>query len=235
MSERRRVRSAATQGDFPVGIPIIPPPDWRPRKRPPPLPGQRRRGASFDPELVLVFKALLFALLVIVCMGVGWLLTQGRRPARTQPRERVVAQAPPAAPKKSESPPPAVLPPQEKREEPPAVKQEAPAPAPAPQPKDPPGRAMTYEKDVLPILQQACISCHGTPRKRGGLDLRTYAALVRGGDNGTAVVPGRPDDSPLYESIASGRMPPGKRKLPARDKDIIRAWIASGARSERPR
>src|SRR5262249_54000856 len=129
--------------------------------------------------------------------------------------------------------PPALPPREEKREEPPPAKQESPPPAAPVQPKEPPRRQMTYEKDVLPILDRACISCHGTPRKRGGLDLRTYEALVRGGDNGTGVVPGRPDDSPLYESVATGRMPPGKRKLSAGDRETIRAWIASGARSER--
>jgi hypothetical protein len=92
---------------------------------------------------------------------------------------------------------------------------------------------LTYEKHVLPILQRACVSCHGA-RKRGGLDLRTLTALERGGDSGPGVKRGSPDDSPLWESISSGRMPPKKPgALTAGEKKAIREWIASGARGGR--
>jgi hypothetical protein len=94
---------------------------------------------------------------------------------------------------------------------------------------------LTYEKDILPIMQRSCVSCHGGTKKRGGLDLRTFAALVRGGDSGTGIRPGKPDDSSLLESIVSGRMPPGRGKLTPAEKQLIRDWIASGAKSNRGR
>jgi mono/diheme cytochrome c family protein len=94
---------------------------------------------------------------------------------------------------------------------------------------------LTYEKDILPIVQRACISCHGATRKRGGLDLRTFASLARGGESGVGVQPGKPDESALLESVVSGRMPPGKMKLPPAEKQLIRDWIASGAKSTKGR
>jgi hypothetical protein len=96
---------------------------------------------------------------------------------------------------------------------------------------------LTYEKDVLPIFRRACISCHGTRKQRGGLNLDTFATLQRGGDNGQAVKPGNPDDSLLYETIVSGKMPPGRNKLAAGDVRTIRDWILGGAKSggARPR
>src|SRR5205814_859859 len=85
-----------------------------------------------------------------------------------------------------------------KKEPPPTVTKtkEDPVPPAAPEPKpkksaakakDPARRELTYEKHVLPIMQRACLSCHGAPKKRGGLDLRTYSTLLRGGDSGAGV------------------------------------------------
>src|SRR5256885_17265223 len=81
------LRARVGHRDYPVGIPVKPPPGWRPRvPPPPPSPRSRRRPPSspFRAQLGLVLKALLVSLLVMVCMGVGWLLTQ-RRPGRVKP------------------------------------------------------------------------------------------------------------------------------------------------------
>jgi hypothetical protein len=231
MADRLRSKPAKRRRDYPVGIPVARPPGWGPRPD--------RSPVGF------VLTAVLLSLLVIVCMGIGFILTQARRPGRTRPEEVVVAQAPvkkakkakrPApVEKKEDEPPPAPAP----KEEPPPTKQPAPAPKeespppPPPPAKQPPPRSeLTYEKHILPIMERACTSCHGARKKRGGLDLRTFAALVRGGDSGAGIVPGKPGDSPLYETIASNRMPPGQRKLSAADKERIREWIAGGAKSE---
>ena len=106
-------------------------------------------------------------------------------------------------------------------------------PAPIKEKPSPPveKRSLTYERDVLPIMNRACANCHGRMRKRGGVDLSTLTAVKRGGDNGPILKPGQPADSALLESITGGRMPP---KLPeavtSEERETIRAWIASGAR-----
>jgi outer membrane biosynthesis protein TonB len=179
---------------------------------------------------------------------IGWLWSKGPRRAKT---EVAAASAKPAAPppvvkvipevkdndKDKEEPPPP--PARRKRKE---VKEEEeedrPAPPkppdrPKPEPAPPPaeGPTLTYEKDILPIMQRSCVSCHGG-KKRGGLDLRTFPALRAGGDSGPGVQPGKPNDSPLLESVLSNRMPPGRaRKLTAAEKQLIRDWIATGAKS----
>src|ERR671934_2259031 len=74
----------------------------------------------------------------------------------------------------------------------------------------------TYEQHVRPILKAHCFDCHGEGDKlKGKLDLRLRRLIVQGGRSGPALVPGKPDDSPLYERVAAGEMPPGKTKLSA--------------------
>jgi hypothetical protein len=56
------------------------------------------------------------------------------------------------------------------------------------------------------------------------------ASLMKGGAGGTSVVPGQPDNSPLWDEISSDRMPTGDKKLTAMEKAIIRNWILGGAK-----
>src|SRR5690349_17547055 len=53
-----------------------------------------------------------------------------------------------------------------------------------------------FEKHVRPVLIDKCVRCHGPKQQRGGLRLDSRAALLRGGDNGPALVAGQPDKSP---------------------------------------
>src|SRR3954470_7920274 len=57
---------------------------------------------------------------------------------------------------------------------------------------------------VGPLLKERCLACHGDdPKKlRGKLDLRTRDATLQGGESGEpAVVPGKPEESPLYLAV----------------------------------
>src|SRR4051794_3335363 len=58
-----------------------------------------------------------------------------------------------------------------------------------------------FEKEVRPVLVARCHSCHGNGKKKGGLSLASRAALLKGGDSGPAVVPGKPDASLLIKAI----------------------------------
>ena len=84
------------------------------------------------------------------------------------------------------------------------------------------------ERDVLPILTKNCMGCHGGLVKKGGLDLRTLASMKRGGESGSALVAGKPNESDLWLQIADGEMPKGEKKLSAEEKTIIEKWIAAG-------
>ncbi|MCO6454123.1 MAG: PSD1 domain-containing protein [Pirellulaceae bacterium] len=92
----------------------------------------------------------------------------------------------------------------------------------------------TFERDVRPILKTWCLDCHGAAEQlEGGLDLRLRRFLVRGGDSGPAVVPGKTDDSYLLERVRSGEMPPGEKKLPAASLAVLEQWIEAGAPTAR--
>jgi hypothetical protein len=93
-------------------------------------------------------------------------------------------------------------------------------------------KSPAFEKDVLPILRAECLRCHGSEKRKAGLDLRSKAALLRGGDTGPAVAPGSAERSELWIRVAADKMPPGKHKLSAAEKAVLRAWIDSGAKGE---
>lgn len=91
--------------------------------------------------------------------------------------------------------------------------------------------APLFERDVLPILNAHCLSCHGGLHQKGKLDLRTIASLNLGGKNGAVIVAGDPDKSPLWARVASDEMPPRPIKVSDEQKAILRRWIQSGAPS----
>ena len=55
---------------------------------------------------------------------------------------------------------------------------------------------------VGPVLKQYCVSCHGGKETRSGFDLTTREGLLKGGDGGVAVRPGRAAESPMVAYLA---------------------------------
>jgi hypothetical protein len=112
----------------------------------------------------------------------------------------------------------------------------APAPepkkTPEPEPKAPAVTQVSFMKEVAPIFRSKCLNCHGaagTPK--GGLDLRTLAATLKGGDGGPGVKPGDIKGGSIWASIEDQMMPPaGKEQLTEAEKTIIKNWILSGAK-----
>ncbi len=93
----------------------------------------------------------------------------------------------------------------------------------------------TFEGDVRPILKTMCFHCHGEEEMhQGGLDVRLVRLMQRGGDSGPAIVAGDVPSSLLWKRIESDEMPEGTKKLSAAQKEIIRTWIQSGAKTLRP-
>src|SRR5262249_28415008 len=79
-----------------------------------------------------------------------------------------------------------------------------------------------------PLLSQRCLDCHSGAKPKGGLDLGRRQAALAGGKSGTALVPGKPEESLLWQYIEGDKMPP-KKPLPAAEKAILKGWIATGA------
>lgn len=95
---------------------------------------------------------------------------------------------------------------------------------------------VSFERDVRPILKTHCFHCHGEESDvRGSLDVRLVRFLQTGGDSGSAIAPGDPDGSLLYQRVRDGEMPPDEsQRLSANDVETIRAWIAAGAPTLHP-
>ncbi|MEZ5944794.1 MAG: PSD1 and planctomycete cytochrome C domain-containing protein [Planctomycetaceae bacterium] len=89
-----------------------------------------------------------------------------------------------------------------------------------------------FSKDVLPILQKRCYSCHSRNggKLEGNLALDWKSGWATGGDSGPAVVPGKPEESPLIEAVKRTglEMPPDER-LPAEEVAILVKWVELGA------
>ncbi len=88
--------------------------------------------------------------------------------------------------------------------------------------------APDFEKDVVPVLEQTCLSCHNADETKGDLDLseRTAAFAFDG-----LIVPGDPAASLLLE-VVSGPEPEMPKKadpLTAEQVAVLREWIAAGA------
>ncbi|MBI3853541.1 MAG: SUMF1/EgtB/PvdO family nonheme iron enzyme [Verrucomicrobia bacterium] len=93
---------------------------------------------------------------------------------------------------------------------------------------------LDFNQHIKPILESACLSCHGPEKPKGGLRLDTKANTMKGGENGIVIVPGQPEKSPLYTSTIvppddDKIMPPKGDKLTKEQSDLLRDWIKAGA------
>jgi mono/diheme cytochrome c family protein len=97
----------------------------------------------------------------------------------------------------------------------------------------------SFAEDVMPIFRGRCVSCHqpgGEGFEKSGLDLTSYAGVMKGTKHGPMVIPGDAQSSNLmwlldWRASADLRMPHGKKKLSTCDRDAIRAWIFEGAKN----
>jgi mono/diheme cytochrome c family protein len=88
-----------------------------------------------------------------------------------------------------------------------------------------------FEKNIRPIFVAHCVQCHGPDKQKGGFRLDTKAAMMAGGDSGTAMVVGKPDESRLIHAVRYNgdiQMPPGK-KLSDDHINAMAAWVKMGA------
>ncbi len=97
----------------------------------------------------------------------------------------------------------------------------------------------SFAEDVMPIFRGRCVMCHSPGNEgteKSGLDLTSYAGLMKGTKYGAVVIPGDPNNSNLvwlldWRASPELRMPHGKRKLSTCDRSAIRAWIREGAKN----
>ena len=90
-----------------------------------------------------------------------------------------------------------------------------------------------FEAKIRPLLLTHCYECHHGAAAENGLRIDSRAALLKGGDRGAAVVPGKTDNSLLLEVVQADagsdlKMPPNGRLTPSEIADLTK-WIRQGA------
>jgi len=90
-----------------------------------------------------------------------------------------------------------------------------------------------FVRDLAPVIVGQCLRCHGDMQPQGRLTLATFQGLLRGGDSGLAIQPGKPDESLLIQKLkgsAGDRMPQGRPPLDDAVIAQFERWIADGAK-----
>jgi hypothetical protein len=107
------------------------------------------------------------------------------------------------------------------------------AQTPAPASAVKPAPSVDFAKDIQPILEQHCAECHGRSKARARLRLHTPQHILKGGQSGPAIVPGKSDASELIRRVIDpnddDRMPLDADPLPEDVVARLRAWIDQGA------
>ncbi len=88
-----------------------------------------------------------------------------------------------------------------------------------------------FERQVRPVLVESCQKCHGAQKQEGSLRVDSREALLRGGDRGVAVTPGKPEESLLIAAVRHSddlAMPP-KSKLSEEQISALQRWVELGA------
>ena len=93
---------------------------------------------------------------------------------------------------------------------------------------------VNFYKEVMPILETKCFSCHQGNKTKGDLKLNTLEHAIKGGkSDGAAIVPGHAEKSSLYDRITQTDedyiMPPKGDPLTKDQQEIIKRWINEGA------
>lgn len=100
---------------------------------------------------------------------------------------------------------------------------------------------VSFSEDILPLLKWKCSSCHqpgGQGYEKSGLDLTSYAGVMKGTKFGPMIIPADPWSSNLIRLLdwpstlsTDIRMPHLKKQLSVCDREVIRTWIWEGAQN----
>jgi WD40 repeat protein len=95
---------------------------------------------------------------------------------------------------------------------------------------------VSFYRHIRPILQRSCSGCHQPAKRGGNLLLTSHEGLKKGGEAGPPFVAGKPDESLVVQYISGAKpeMPKNAEKLKPVQVDLIRRWIAQGAKDDTP-
>ncbi|MCA9021662.1 MAG: DUF1549 domain-containing protein, partial [Planctomycetaceae bacterium] len=94
-------------------------------------------------------------------------------------------------------------------------------------------KKIDFQRDIAPILQSRCLSCHQDRIRQGGLALHSKVEIDKGGESGEIIDPGDPDASSLMDLITpyegTAEMPRDAAPLTEVEVQLFRDWIKQGA------
>ena len=93
-------------------------------------------------------------------------------------------------------------------------------------------RLKFFENEIRPLLAAKCFECHGEKKQKAGLRLDGHADILKGGETGPALLPGKPEESLMIEAVRYTnedlQMPP-KERLAPEQVALLEKWIELGA------
>jgi len=95
----------------------------------------------------------------------------------------------------------------------------------------PPDESEFFEKSIRPVLAEHCYECHGPEKQKAELRLDSRAAVLKGGDLGAVVIPGKPEESSLIKSVrheGDSKMPEKGEKLSDEQIAALTHWVKIG-------
>ena len=96
-------------------------------------------------------------------------------------------------------------------------------------------QALAYTHMIQPLLKNRCYSCHGADKQKGKLRLDAREWILKGGEEGQAIVPGSAEESELMRRLLlpvsnEDHMPPREKpQLTAEEIELLSWWIREGA------
>ena len=101
-----------------------------------------------------------------------------------------------------------------------------------------PNAPVSFYKQIRPIFQAQCHGCHQPAKAKGDYIMTDFASLLKGGEDGHAIVPGKPEESNVVKLISpqKGKVEMPQKADPLHDTQValISRWIKEGAKDDTP-
>lgn len=90
---------------------------------------------------------------------------------------------------------------------------------------------VSFSKDVGPMFNRICLSCHQGNNPSGGLSLMSFNDLMAGGDSGPVIIPGDAENSRLFRLVGGlelPRMPGDQSRIRRSEYAALKTWFEEG-------